>query len=97
MFEYVKDTAFELRQNIIDAADEALKHEQYITLVQLFDALDVVTDLYIHITRAEYEQRIKDLEKGSYKSVEYDEENEELMIPKDQFEHFNKSIRKGKQ
>lgn len=28
----------------------------------------------------------------SYKSIEYDEENEELLIPKDQFERFNKSI-----
>ena len=63
MFEYVKDTLFEVRQNIIDAADEALKHERYITLTQLFDALDTATDLYVHITRAEYEQRIKDLEK----------------------------------
>ena len=35
-----------------------------------------------------------DTDKGSYKSIEYDEENEELLIPKEQFERFNKSIGK---
>lgn len=63
MFEYAKDTVFELRQNIIDAADEAAENEQWIALNNLFDALETVTDLYINMTRAEYEQKIKDLEK----------------------------------
>ena len=63
MFKYVTDTAFELRQNIIDAADEAAGKEQWIALNNLFNALDTVTDLYIYMTRTEYEQRIKDLEK----------------------------------
>lgn len=63
MFEYVKDTVFEVRQNILDAADEAVKNEQWIALNNLFNALDTVTDLYVYMTRTEYEQRIKDLEK----------------------------------
>ena len=62
-FQYAKDTVFELRQNIIDAADEAVENEQWIALNNLFDALETVTDLYINITRTEYEQKIKDLEK----------------------------------
>ena len=63
MFKYVTDTAFELRQNIIDAADEAAKNEQWVALNNLFNALDTVTDLYIYMTRTEYEQQIADLKK----------------------------------
>lgn len=62
-FEYTKDTVFELRQNIIDAADEAVENEQWTALVNLLDALETATDLYINMTQAEYEQKIKDLEK----------------------------------
>ena len=62
-FQYTKDTVFEVRQNILDAADEAIENEQWFTLQNLFDALETVTDLYIDMTRAEYEQKIKDLEK----------------------------------
>ena len=63
MIEHVKDTVFEARQDIIDAADEAAKNEHWVELNNLFNALDTVTDLYIYITRTEYEQKIKDLEK----------------------------------
>lgn len=63
VFKYVTDTTYELRQGIIDAADEAAKNEQWITLNNLFNALDTVTDLYIYMTRTEYEQQIADLKK----------------------------------
>ena len=63
MIEHVKDTVFEARQDIIDAADEAVKNEQWVALNNLFNALDTVTDLYVYMTRTEYEQQIADLKK----------------------------------
>lgn len=62
-FQYLKDTVFEVRQDILDAADEAVKNEQWVALNNLFNALDTVTDLYLYMTHTEYEQQIADLKK----------------------------------